>query len=177
MGQEFFINSQTLESKIRTLLPSQGGAGAGFDLSASTQIIPIVDLTESAEGSELRSDLSTAYSFDVTTTSVTATSQTTVISNTGFFRCSIQSGSVNSAAGGVQNVNIFDGTTSKILFDFKILANISTSQLITHDVVICVGAGQSVRCITGGTTQPIRFVSRQIASIDGTLVNPTALTS
>jgi len=44
MGQEFFINSQNLENKIRELLPSQGGAGAGFDLTASTQIIPIIDL-------------------------------------------------------------------------------------------------------------------------------------
>ena len=54
MGQEFFINSEELESKIRQILPSQGGKGAGFDLSASTQIIPIVDLTESAEGSNVR---------------------------------------------------------------------------------------------------------------------------
>ena len=51
MGQEFFINSQELETKVRQLLPSQGGAGQGFDLSASTQIVPIIDLTESAEGS------------------------------------------------------------------------------------------------------------------------------
>ena len=41
MGQEFFIKSDNLEQKIREILPSQGGLGAGFDLSASTQIIPI----------------------------------------------------------------------------------------------------------------------------------------
>ena len=61
MGQEFFINSQLLEDQVRKLLPSQGGQGAGFDLSASTQIIPVIDLTESAEGSNLRSDLQTAF--------------------------------------------------------------------------------------------------------------------
>ena len=60
MGQEYFINSQQLENKVRDLLPSQGGAGAGFDLSASTQIIPIIDVTESAEGSNLREDLQTS---------------------------------------------------------------------------------------------------------------------
>lgn len=32
MPQEYFINSQELETKVRQLLPSQGGAGAGFDL-------------------------------------------------------------------------------------------------------------------------------------------------
>lgn len=175
MPQEFQINSQLIENKINQLLPSQGGFGAGVDISASSMVIPIIDLTEVAEGSTLRADIQSSLSFDVTTTNVTATSQTTVINTPGFFRCSIQSGSLSSGAGGVQNVNIFDGTTSKILFDFKILANISTSQLITHDVLICVGAGESIRCITGGTTQPIRFVSRQIADISGNLVNPTAL--
>ena len=56
VGSEYFINSQELENKVRNLLPSQGGAGAGFDLSASTQIIPIIDLTESAEGSKETSE-------------------------------------------------------------------------------------------------------------------------
>ena len=62
VGSEYFINNQELEDKFRNLLPSQGGAGAGFDLSASTQIIPIIDLTESAEGSNVRADLQTAIS-------------------------------------------------------------------------------------------------------------------
>ena len=69
MGQEFIIKSTTLEDKINQLLPSQGGQQAGVDLSASTTIIPIVDLTESAEGSNLRQDLQLALSL----TSITAT--------------------------------------------------------------------------------------------------------
>jgi hypothetical protein len=32
MGQEYFINSQQLESQVRKLLPSQGGIGAGNNL-------------------------------------------------------------------------------------------------------------------------------------------------
>ena len=85
MGQEFFIKSDNLESKVRQLLPSQGGLGAGFDLSASTQIIPIVDLTESAEGSNVRQDLQTALSFDnITAHQVTGTT-TTIINNTGYY--------------------------------------------------------------------------------------------
>ena len=46
MAQEFTINSESIESKINQLLPSQGGKGAGIDFSASTMVIPIVDLTE-----------------------------------------------------------------------------------------------------------------------------------
>ena len=79
MAQEFFIKSADLENKVRQLLPSQGGLGAGFDLTASTQIVLIIDLTESAEGSNLRQDLQKALS--TAGTSYTATSTTTVFNN------------------------------------------------------------------------------------------------
>ena len=51
MGQEFVIKSPQIEDKINQLLPSQAGQAAGVDFSASTTVIPIVDLTETAEGS------------------------------------------------------------------------------------------------------------------------------
>ena len=57
MAQEFTIKSQSIEDKINQLLPSQGGFQPGVDFSASTMVIPIVDLTETAEGSSLRQDL------------------------------------------------------------------------------------------------------------------------
>ena len=41
MGQEYFIKSQDLESKVRELLPSQGGIGAGFDRDWETQAVEI----------------------------------------------------------------------------------------------------------------------------------------
>ena len=80
MGQEFVIKSQDLEDKINQLLPSQGGFQPGVDLSASTTIIPIVDLTESAQGSNLRQDLQTAFGINSSVFSVT--NATTTIINT-----------------------------------------------------------------------------------------------
>ena len=67
MAEEFTIKSETLEDKINQLLPSQGGYATGLDLSASSMIVPIVDLTESAEGSNIRQDLQTALSKTSTT--------------------------------------------------------------------------------------------------------------
>jgi len=85
MGQEFFINSQELEDKIRQLLPSQGGAGSSFDLSASTQIVPIIDLTESAEGSGLRADLQTSLSHGSCTELSVQSTTPNFISWTGYW--------------------------------------------------------------------------------------------
>ena len=117
MGQEFFINNQELEDKVRQLLPSQGGSGAGFDLSASTQIVPIVDLTESAEGSNLRSDLQSALSHSISSFEVINTT-TTIISNTGYFRVfGIMSCNGSTNADSAVNISITDGATSKKIID------------------------------------------------------------
>ena len=51
MAQEFTIKAPTIEDKINQLLPSQGGFGAGVDFSASTMVVPIVDLTAKMLGS------------------------------------------------------------------------------------------------------------------------------
>ena len=81
MGQEFIIKSPDIESKINQLLPSQGGFGAGVDFSASTTVIPIVDLTETAEGSNLRVDLQSALSLaSITHNTVDNTTTTLVLS-------------------------------------------------------------------------------------------------
>ena len=81
MGQEFIIKSPDLEDKINQLLPSQGGFAAGVDLSASTTIIPIVDLTESAEGSGLRQDLQQALSLTSVTSFAVNNTTTTIINH------------------------------------------------------------------------------------------------
>ena len=87
MGQEFVINSADIEAKINQLLPSQAGFGAGVDFSASTTVIPIVDLTETAEGSSLRADLQAALSHDSTTTfSITNATNTVITNTTGYWR-------------------------------------------------------------------------------------------
>ena len=85
MAQEFTIKSQAIEDKINQLLPSQGGFQPGVDFSASTMVIPIVDLTESAEGSSLRQDLQTSLSLNNTVYSVVNASST-VLNTTGYYR-------------------------------------------------------------------------------------------
>ena len=117
MGQEFFIKSDGLESKVRQLLPSQGGLGAGFDLSASTQIVPIVDLTESAEGSNVRADLQTAFSFGNITSFDISDSTTTIINNTGYYKVQGVITAQTSTSANVDNkFRITDGATTKTLF-------------------------------------------------------------
>ncbi len=167
MGQEFFINSQELEDKIRQLLPSQGGAGAGFDLSASTQIVPVIDLTESAEGSNVRADLQTSLSFDSCTSfDVNNATDTVLINNTGYFRIF---GTVNCAAAGFALFELTDGTTQKMITSYNSLTVNAVED--SYDFVVFMSAGDSFLA-TANTSAYLRGVTRQIADINGVLINP-----
>ena len=167
MAQEFFIKSENLESQVRKLLPSQGGLGAGFDLSASTQIIPIIDLTESAEGSGLRQDLQTAFSHDQITAFVGANTTQTIITNTGYFRV-FGTANFNASAANIA-FTLSDGATNKPLITFD---NKGSFNLQNYDFIVFINAGDSLLVSSNNAGAAFRGVTRQIADIDGNLVNP-----
>ncbi len=173
MGQEYFINSQALENKVRNLLPSQGGSGAGQDLSASTQIVPIVDLTEQAEGSNVRADLQTALSHDTITAFNVSNLSTTIINNTGYFRIFGNYNSVYTTSARNGLFAITDGVTSKTIIEFESPAVVNGALIVPYDFIVFCKAGDSVTAQTVNTGDTfLTGCTRQIADIDGNLVNP-----
>ena len=172
VGSEYFINSQELENKVRELLPSQGGAGAGFDLSASTQIIPVIDLTESAEGSNVRQDLQTSLSFKSVTSFLVSNTTSTIINNTGYFRVF---GTATATFFGSQTRFILnDGTSDKVLIDYSsgTAGGSAPGTVIAYDFNVFLGAGDSLKATSSGSNFLMIGCTRQIADINGTLVNP-----
>tara|TARA_R110002074_G_scaffold323575_1_gene493906 strand:+ start:105 stop:629 length:525 start_codon:yes stop_codon:yes gene_type:complete len=174
VGSEYFINSQELENKVRNLLPSQGGAGAGFDLSASTQIIPIIDLTESAEGSNVRADLQTAISHTTATAFSVGNTTTTVINNTGYWRilgtCTYK---YNGSLAVTADIQINDGATTKKVWGVTTVPNTAnTTNALNIDFNVFLKAGDSLELTTSGTEIFLIGSVRQIADINGNLVNP-----
>jgi hypothetical protein len=176
MAQEFFIKSTDLEDKIRQLLPSQGGLGAGFDLSASTQIVPIVDLTESAEGSNLREDLQSAISFNSATEFDVSNASTTVISTTGYWRifggAAFDAGS-NAGVALTANFVINDGASDKLINSMSLVGKADGSIFGSFfDFIIKLEAGHTFRISSANADCKIRGSVRQLAALDGTLINP-----
>ena len=174
MGSEYFINSQELEDKVRNLLPSQGGAGAGFDLSASTQIIPIIDLTESAEGSNVRQDLQSAFSLSNATVFNITNSTTTIVNTTGYWRAVGTSNLLSSNTSAKStSLQLDDGVTTKNIWSHSIVTGGTGGLYLSNnfDFMFKVNAGDtfkataSLNCIIVGSC-------RQIASIDGSLIDP-----
>ena len=163
MAQEFTIKSQDIEDKINQLLPSQGGFQPGVDFSASTMVIPIVDLTETAEGSSLRQDLQSSLSLSsITSFSVSATT-TTILNTTGYYR--IFGSTVIGATGNI-SFDLTDGFTSK-----RLLTISAPNTTNTYDFIVFLEAGHSVSCVVGSGSSAVGC-TRQIADISGNLVNP-----
>ncbi len=170
MAQEFTIKSQDIEDKINQLLPSQGGFAPGVDFSASTMVIPIVDLTETAEGSSLRQDLQTSFSLTSATTISTITATTdTVTTTTGYFR--IFGASTNGSANQINTIQITDGTTTKALFSHRINTAGAAGQ-VSYDFIVLVKAGDSITQTVSNANNTLITTVRQIADLSGNLVNP-----
>ncbi len=166
MAQEFTINSSAIESKINQLLPSQGGFGAGVDFSASTMVIPIVDLTETAEGSDVRPDLQTSFGYTGTNAfSEVNTTDVTIINTTGYYKIMY---SYNPQAAGFCTWKITDGVTPKSLMTHQ---SASGNVPLINELNVFLGAGDSI-LLTTSASGAVAGSFRQIATIDGTLVNP-----
>lgn len=171
MAQEFTIKSPAIEDKINQLLPSQGGFQPGVDFSASTMVIPIVDLTESAEGSSLRQDLQTALSFTTTPFDIKNATGTTIVNTTGYYRV-IGIASANFNAGDL-TFFLDDGTTQKIIQNYELDINVSNQyHVFQYDFIVKIAAGETLKGTATTAFQVLKGATRQIAALDETLTNP-----
>ena len=173
MAQEFTIKSQDIEDKINQLLPSQGGYAPGVDFSASTMVIPIVDLTETAEGSCLRQDLQSAISYGSATIFDVSNALTTVINTTGYWKCICTVSQATSATTNSQfNLIITDGVTPKSIIANRIFSTAQNGVLIPLELIFKLDAGESFQVFSGSTRTFVRGSVRQLADVNGNLINP-----
>jgi len=172
MAQEFQINSSAIESKINQLLPSQGGFGAGVDFSASTMVIPIVDLTETAEGSDVRLDLQTSLSHNVVTSFDVTNTTTTLVNTTGYYRVFGTCNHFATSSSVVGSILISDGSTDKTLISWFTDSSSTSGDSNQFDFNVFLRAGDSLKAFSFSTNTVLRGCTRQIADIDGNLTNP-----
>lgn len=162
------VTSEALQLKLRQLLPSQQGFGT--DISASDTIVPIIDLTDAAEGSGLPDYLSRAMSFG-SATPFTASSGSTVIANTpGFWQISYSGVAREDFA---VSITITDGATTKVVWeiDSPVVGSGTNHVFNVDNRVFFLEAGDSLSAVADANTE-ISGVARQIADTNGVLSNP-----
>lgn len=166
------VNSEELQTQIRDLLPSQNGFGS--ELQATNVITPIIDLTAAAEGSSLGVNLQTAIAFGSQTSFDVANTTTTLINSPGFYRifgvASIVTSSASAQSGSFQ---LTDGLSSKIIWKVSTGAAVDEYLQLEFDFVVWLAAGESMSGTTNNAVSHLVGSTRQIASSDGTLIQPS----
>ena len=170
------VTSEALQLKLRQLLPSQQGFGT--DLSASDTIIPVIDLTRAAEGSDTPEILQTALSFG-SKTAFAINNATVVIANTtGFHRIfGVANLYMDGTAFSTCTFQLSDGTSTKNIWGNSTASSAASAIACTQFYfVVFLGAGESISGIAGTNVSNMIGSVRQIADINGTLVQPVGFT-
>nr|4E27_A Chain A, Capsid Protein [unidentified]4E27_B Chain B, Capsid Protein [unidentified]4E27_C Chain C, Capsid Protein [unidentified]4E27_D Chain D, Capsid Protein [unidentified]4E27_E Chain E, Capsid Protein [unidentified] len=175
-SQQFRIDSESIRDKLNTLLPSQSRGSIGVDLSGSTTIIPVVDLTETAEGGAQREDLQKAFTL-INTIDFDVENTTTTIANTpGFYKVVGNLSSRDEASGAIAVIEVTDGITTKILANNRIVSPDGTTAVqsvpVPFDLMVKLVAGDTLQARSNNAEVRVQGIARQIADVSGNLINP-----
>jgi hypothetical protein len=167
------VNSEELQTQIRDLLPSQNGFGS--ELQATNVITPIIDLTRAAEGSGLPDFLQRAASFGSVTSFDVVNTTATLINTTGFYQVDMYLSTNNTASlSGIATLDISDGLGSKQLYEMGFgVSTLEFPQSGWHQLVVFLAAGHSLSATSSSTTCRLSGFHRQLATGDGTLIQPS----
>jgi len=170
----FQFRKEAIEEDLNSNFPSQGQGNPPLYYSLSEVVVPTYSINNAAEGSILREDLQTAWDFSTGHDQVIG-SNTTIINQTGFWKVEL-SGSLQIPTSGTRNITIqiTDGLSSKTIFRIEIDAIAAAAEgeiFVNRDFTIFTKSGESV--VVFASADVIADVSyRQIATVNGTLVNP-----
>jgi len=170
------VTSEALQLKLRQLLPSQQGFGS--DLSASDTIIPIIDLTGAAEGSQVPQNLQTALAFG-SQIPFSAVNSTDIMATTpGFYRIFGAGviGQVVSGSAAQLSFTMTDGASIKTIWNMTLDASGITGSALaiseSIDFTIFIAAGETISAVSDNARAFLKGSARQIADTNGNLINP-----
>lgn len=170
------VTSEALQATIRRLLPSQQGFGE--DLQASNVIIPVVDLTQTAEGSILATGLQTALAFG-SQTGFDEENSTQVVANTAGFHRIIGTAALETNTGSDLSCSftMTDGLSVKTVWKITSDINSGIGYATQFDFNVYLNSGDSISVVSSAVGAHIAGSSRPIADVNGNLINPSGFVS
>ena len=170
------VTSEALEKKFRDVFPSQAGAELVNDLYASGVIQPVVDFSSVAAGDVLPQQLQEAWDFSTGQSTNSGGGTVNAITNSGFWLLQPNITFVGTAAINASLV-INDGATAKAFWDFDpVIGTTNVTEVINvPPLVVFLRAGDTLQTI-GGPNTVIVLTYRQIADVNGNVVNPLGFT-
>jgi len=166
------VVSESLQSTVRRLLPSQQGFTE--DLQATNVITPIIDLTPTAEGSLLPEYLQSAWDFSTGHSTVTGTTST-LISNSGFWIVDVVAYAATGSAATGGSIQITDSLTTKVVWELNVLAAPATNfnAFVQNErFSVYLRAGDSLTATSNAANVNLDISYRNVADVNGNLKNP-----
>tara|TARA_B100001939_G_scaffold346202_1_gene364454 strand:+ start:253 stop:780 length:528 start_codon:yes stop_codon:yes gene_type:complete len=173
MAQVIRITSEALQATIRRLLPSQQGFGE--DLQASNVILPVIDVTPTAEGSQLPQSLQSAFSAGGATNYSAGGSTVTIANTPGFYRVYVTSTiSASSSAAASNEINVVNSSGTKNIF--KTAGYFDQNAVNYVELTVFLDTGDTLQASSSGSLGTIQGSVIQIADRYGNLNNPAGFT-
>lgn len=167
------VTSEALQAQIRNLLPSQEGFGT--DLMAQNVIVPIIDLTSAAEGSSVPEFLQRAQSFGSQTAHSVSNATSTLVNTTGFYQITGNVNLYGIVAAPTVTFSLQDGFATKVIYKYDSMGNTGSNpfMVVPIEFEIFLAQGESLVCVSANIYGRFEGSSRQIADVNGNLVNPS----
>lgn len=173
MAQIRPVTSEALEAQIRDLLPSQNGFSE--DLQATNVITPIIDLTRTAEGSDLDSLLQNAWDFATIFVRQRGTGTSQITNTAGFYKVMVAA-AFDAGGANATSVELTDGLTTKTIWAAPSTNAGSNPVLqISNVFYVFLRSGDTLNAI-GAAGDEIVVSARQVADVNGNLVDPIGFT-
>lgn len=173
------VTDESLEKRFRDTFRSQGGAELVNDLYAQGVIVPVVDFTAAATGDVLGENLQTAWDFSTGFNRITASGTTTLINNAGFWQIELNASAQSTGSPVIGTIQITDGLTSKKVWEWYVEDSgsaVNVPGAFDQRFVVYLRSGDSLTA-TGDAQMTMSIWYRQIATLNGDLVNPSGFTS
>jgi hypothetical protein len=168
----FQFRKEAIEEDLNSNFPSQGQGNPPLYYSLSEVVVPTYSINSVTEGSGLPENLQTAWDFS-TGYAETANTSTTLINNTGFWKVNTVLAIGPNAANGNASLRISDGLSVKEIWAYSFNAVYDNSQVTQeNDLIVFLRSGDSLIAITDQAGLVFNNNWRQIADVNGNLVNP-----
>lgn len=165
--------SEDFQRQFRNQFPSQ--TQTGRDLHVSDVVIPVVDFTNTAEGTTLATYLQRAIGSGTTFSIINASGTTTLITTPGFWEVKFSLTNTSGDANALWAIN--DGTSSTNILNYG-NNNAEEGGNLT-DFIVFIPAGSSLEVTFSeavGASALLRQSLTQRADVNGNLVYPPGFT-
>ena len=172
----FQFRKEAIEEQLNTNFPSQGQGKPPLYYSLSEVVVPTFSINDVTEGSTLPFELQEAYTHTNANHIALRNqfSNSTLITTTGYWLIKGNYSFTNTVGGDLYMLAITDGVTNKDLI--TAVGNGSGSTLSSYDFryVVKLNTGDSLLYEhgSGGNDRTFMASWRQLADVNGTLVNP-----